>query len=150
VGELEDRVAIGDLVRAYASLIDRLDRERFASLWTDDAVLTVHRPDPSIDPVSVAGDALAEIPDRLAELWQRTFHLVSNHTVSLDGDTATGEAYCEAHHTQVIGGVHVCHVMTIRYDDDYRRTAAGWRFAGREVNILWTRNQTINGPIAPR
>jgi ketosteroid isomerase-like protein len=147
---LEDRAAIGDLVRAYASSLDRLDEEWFATLWTDDAVATVYRPEPGAERVPLSGADLMAIPRRLAELWERTFHVVTNHTVRVDGDTASGEVYCIAHHARAAGRVHVNHTMTIRYDDEYRRVMDEWRFARREIYILWTRDETITGPIARR
>ena len=34
-------------------------------------------------------------------------------------------------------------VLTICYLDAYARTADGWRFARREVQILWTREHPL-------
>lgn len=42
-------------------------------------------------------------------------------------------AYCEAHHRSA----GTDRVLFIRYDDEYVRTAAGWRFAPRTVAIRW-------------
>ena len=73
-----------------------------------------------------------------------TYHLVGNHTVAIDGDEATGEAYCVAHHLMPHDeGGHVDHVMYIRYLDRYRRTDVGWRFAERETFVDWTADQLV-------
>jgi ketosteroid isomerase-like protein len=144
-----DKLALRDLVEAYASAVDRLDATLFQSLWTDDAVLCVHFPD-GREPVELTGEAIAGVPARLDDLWQRTFHLVANHRVTLEGDEALGELYCVAHHVRGAGRVSVDHEMTIRYDDVYRRVGGEWRFARRDVVMLWTHDRTITGPIAAR
>ncbi len=42
-------------------------------------------------------DELGTIPRRIAR-YDKTFHFVGNHHCVLDGDKATGEVYCTAHH----------------------------------------------------
>jgi hypothetical protein len=64
-------------------------------------------------------------------------HVVSNHRVEVDGDRASGVVYCLAHHNTVCDGVPHNLVMTIRYHDRYRRTAAGWRFEHRKIVRFW-------------
>jgi hypothetical protein len=144
-----DRLALRALVDSYASAVDRLDAGLFASLWTDDAVLSVHFPD-GRPPVELRGDDIRGVPQRLDDLWQRTFHLLANHLVRLDGDRAAGEAYCVAQHVTDTGRVAYDHEMTIRYDDVYRRQDGVWRFERREVHMLWTHDRTITGPVAAR
>jgi ketosteroid isomerase-like protein len=141
-----DRSELRDLVFGYARAADRGDRSALEALFLPDATLTVRRP--GADPHTYEGAAaLGEIVPRLGR-YARTFHLVANHWCEVSGATATGEAYCEAHHVRLDDGAAVDVVLTISYVDAYARTEAGWRFASREVQILWTRELPLaSGPL---
>ena len=67
-------------------------------------------------------------------------HFVGNHRVELDGDAATGDTYCIAHHLTGKDD----YVMHIRYEDTYVRTSAGWRIQTRDLHLLWTANLPVN------
>jgi hypothetical protein len=140
--QLADRVELRDLVDGYARAADRGDRVAFEALFLPDASLTVRRPGSEPHTYEGAGH-IGEIVPRLGR-YARTFHLVANHWCSVSGAKATGEAYCEAHHVRVdvAGAVDV--VLTIRYVDTYARATEGWRFASREVQILWTREVPLS------
>src|SRR3989337_4740 len=90
-----DSVALRHLVDSYAAGCDRRDIDILRSCFAEGAVLTVHRPD---GPSSMtAPDDLERIPTGLGR-YDQTFHFVGNHRVELDGDEATGDVYCIAHH----------------------------------------------------
>jgi SnoaL-like domain len=153
--EVADRLALQDLVIAYASAADRRDVAGFTALFLPDATLTARRGDGEAS--AYAGtERLAEVPQRLSR-YHQTFHVVTNHRCEIDGDTATGEAVCQAHHltTGRSGRVESDPIesddgrtrdlmLAIRYTDAYQRTTGGWRFATRDVHILWT----SEGPVA--
>ena len=142
--EVADRLALHDLVVAYASTADRRDVAAFAALFLPDATLTARRGNG--EPGIYTGtERLAEIPERLGR-YTETFHVVTNHVCQVDGDTAHGEAACRAHHVSVTDGGATDLVLTIRYRDTYQRTDAGWRFATRDVHILWTSEEPVTLP----
>ena len=85
---------------------------------------------------------LAEIPERLGR-YRHTFHDIGHHTCVITGDRATGEAGCRAHHVIEGAGGATDLVLTIRYSDVYARTPEGWRFATREVHIVWTSEEPV-------
>jgi len=155
-----DRLELRELVDAYARAADRRDRVAFESLFLADATLTVTRPDADAHTYEGAA-AIGQIVPNLAR-YTRTFHLVANHWTSVRGSRATGEAYCQAHH--VLGDRRpavpkqggddprapspVDVVLNIRYLDAYSRSHDGWRFASREVQILWTTELPLaSGPL---
>ncbi len=143
-----DRIELRDLVDGYARAADRGDRAALEALFLPDATLTVRRPGAEPHTYEGAG-ALGEIVPRLGR-YARTFHFVANHWCSVNGAEATGEAYCEAHHVRVDGSSATDVVLTICYLDAYARTADGWRFARREVQILWTREHGLSSFSARR
>jgi uncharacterized protein (TIGR02246 family) len=135
--ELADRIAIRELVEAYAHAVDRADSEAFAALFVDDATLATYEPSGSERTRYTGRPEIASIPDRLRE-YDFTVHIVSSLDVQVAGDEAAGEAYCQAHHVRGADD----HLLVIRYVDRYRRDDK-WRFASREVRVLWTEARAV-------
>jgi hypothetical protein len=140
---LEDRVALRDLVEAYARCADRIDGEGLAALFMPEGVLRIVRRGVEETPAERVGrDEIASAIKRL-DRYVATFHFVGNHYVTVDGDEATGEAYCVAHHLLGESGSQIDHVMMIRYQDQYRRQPDGWKLAVRELRVDWTEERTV-------
>ncbi|MDX6739867.1 nuclear transport factor 2 family protein [Actinocorallia sp. A-T 12471] len=67
----------------------------------------------------------------------RCQHLVANHEVVVDGDTATSRCQYQSHYlTQTSAGAQVEDVGGM-YVDSLRRTPDGWRIAKRVVRTNW-------------
>ncbi len=68
-----------------------------------------------------------------------TMHFNGPSTVSLDGDRATGESYCLAHHLSVgDDGQRTMMIASIRYLDGFVRQGGQWLFAERRLMVNWT------------
>jgi hypothetical protein len=145
---IADRLELRDLVDGYARAADRGDRVALEALFVPDATLTVLRP--GREPHTYSGPtSIGQIVPNL-QRYARTFHLVANYWCSFGGGRASGEVYCEAHHVLVDAerGTATDVVLAIRYVDGYVRTHDGWRFASREVHILWTSELPVSsGPV---
>ena len=80
-------------------------------------------------------------------------HLVGNHEVKVDGDTATHRCYLQAQHVRrdATGGPN--YIVAGRYEDRLERTTAGWRIAHRNLVVMWTQgNLAVVAPqqsVAP-
>src|SRR5260221_12273772 len=103
--EAADRLAIGELVEAYAHCADRRDAKGQMALFTEDTHFVVYMnakdPKPWMD--LHARDALAPVFADLNK-YDATTHFVGQSTIfPLTADQATGEAYCLAHHVTVNG-----------------------------------------------
>jgi hypothetical protein len=144
VTEATDTLALQSLVASYARHADRREPELVAALFEPDGVLRmVRRGDDGAPAESRGHRQIASVVGRLRQ-FPVTYHIVGNQTVAIDGDDATGEAYCVAHHlARRDGGGHVDHVMHIRYLDRYHRTDDGWRFVERETFVDWTVDQVV-------
>jgi hypothetical protein len=116
--EISDILEIRDLAYQYAQAVDRHDSEAFAGAFLDNGVLC------GSGYLSEGREQLLRVPQFTAKRWLKTFHAVHNHRIAVDGDKATGEVYCIAHHfREVEGSGHTDHVMVIRYLDDYVPTS---------------------------
>ena len=137
--EAADRVAIRELVDAYAHCADRRDAEGQKSLFTDDTHFVVHMEGQGSEPTQVLDgrEALAPVFDDLNR-YEATMHVNGQSTVVLDGDRATGESYCIAHHLFTDGGERKLMVAWLRYGDTFVKVDDGWLFAERNLYVDWT------------
>src|ERR1700759_2992580 len=97
--EQADRLAIRELIDAYAHCADRRDADGQKSLFTDDTHFVVYMEGQGSEPTQVLDgrDALTPVFAALND-YQATMHFNGQSTIALDGDRATGESYCIAHH----------------------------------------------------
>jgi SnoaL-like protein len=70
--------------------------------------------------------------------YQATMHFNGQSTIALDGDRATGESYCIAHHLFTKDGERKLMVAWLRYGDTFARVDGSWRFAERNLYVDWT------------
>lgn len=138
--EVGDRQELRGLVDRYAQCADRRDRPGFAAGFTVDGVLVVG------GGREIKGrEAIGNVLEHLEMTYLRTMHFVGNHVVDLEGDGATGETYCIAHHIYSDSGFERDTSMFIRYQDTYARTADGWKISRRELNIAWQEDRPVIG-----
>ena len=84
------------------------------------------------EPLDVVGD----VAD--GKTQYPTMHFNGQSTVSLDGDRATGESYCLAHHLKAgEDGQRTLMVASIRYLDEFVKLDGQWFFAERRLMVNW-------------
>jgi ketosteroid isomerase-like protein len=140
----DDVAELRHLVEAYAAAADAGDGPAFGALFLPEARLTTWPPDGSPGSPRYGVEHISAIPAVLAKRYDRTDHRLVDVHVVVSGDrrTALGNVDCEAHH--VSGAVDK--VMTIRYEDAYRRDDAGrWRFVTRDVRV----QAVVEAPVDP-
>ena len=146
--ELEDRLALADLVNAYATAADSRDYDAFHSNYAPISSVTIYYPDgsksESLDNDAFKGGRVFNDPPP----FLRTMHVMTNHRCEITGDTATGSCYCIAHHISQGDGHENNLVAHLRYEDDYVRTAEGWKFRSRVLRILFIENRPC-APLSP-
>ena len=70
--------------------------------------------------------------------YQATMHFNGQSTITLDGDRATGESYCIAHHLFTEDGERKLMVAWLRYRDTFVKVDSTWLFAERNLYVDWT------------
>jgi hypothetical protein len=103
--EAADRLAIRELVEAYAHCADRRDAKGQMALFTPDThfVVYMNAKDPTPSQELHTREALAPVFDDLNK-YAATMHFVGQSTIlTLTNAGATGEAYTLAHHLTVDG-----------------------------------------------
>jgi ketosteroid isomerase-like protein len=143
--EAADRLAIRTLVDAYAHCADRRDAAGQMALFTEDTRFIVFMDSRNPEPTQRIGRRadLAPVFENL-RTYEATTHFNGQSTVMLDGDRATGESYCLAHHVQVAGGKRSLMVASIRYLDSFTKTNSRWLFSERKLMVDWIETRSMN------
>ena len=145
-GEAADRLAIRELVEAYAHCADRRDANGQMSLFTADTHFVVFMNAKDSKPTWElrSRDALAPVFADL-DKYDATTHFVGQSTIfSLTNDKAIGEAYCLAHHVTVAEGKRRLMIASLRYLDSFVKQGDGWLFAERQLFVDWTEERAIS------
>lgn len=138
--EAADRLAIRELVDAYAHCADRRDAKGQMALFTEDTRFLVFMDATATEPTQElhGRQSLAPVFDNL-NTYAATMHFNGQSTVSLDEDQATGESYCLAHHLSVgEDGQRTMMIASIRYLDEFVKQDRQWLFAERRLMVNWT------------
>jgi hypothetical protein len=77
--------------------------------------------------------------------YEVTMHFNEQSTVTLDGDRATGETYCIAHHVFRTDGERQIMIAYLRYLDTFVKGPGGWRFGERRLYLEFSDTRTLAG-----
>ena len=136
VTELEDRLAIIELVSRLSLAIDAKDWDGMGQLFTE----TVYHDRTSL----TGGDPYTAPVAQFVEGWRQTLqaldavhHQITNHVISLDGDEATCTANMMG--THVLANASGGPIWTVggRHVYELKRTEGGWRISGLTFNLQW-------------
>jgi ketosteroid isomerase-like protein len=144
--EAADRLAIRELVEAYAHCADRRDAKGQMSLFTADThfVVYMNAKDPTPSQELHSREALAPVFADLNQ-YATTMHFVGQSTIfSLNGDRAIGEAYCIALHLTVEGEKRGLMVAYLRYLDTFAKIDGAWLFAERLLYVDWLEERALS------
>lgn len=135
-----DQTQIRSLVHRYCDALCKRNREAWIATFAEDGVWNTGRGE-------VAGHvALSDAFARIMELFQHVLQLTHNGEVNVDGDAAHGRWYITEY------GLTAKQRRTFyiaHYDDDYRRTADGWRFQRRIATWLYHGEPDLRGTFGP-
>ena len=144
--EAADRLAIRELVEAYAHCADRRNAKGQLALFTADThfVVYMNAKDPTPSQELHSRDELAPVFADLNK-YDATTHFVGQSTIfTLTANRATGEAYCLAHHVTVDGGKRRLMLASLRYLDTFAKTDGAWLFAERRLYVDWIEERALS------
>ncbi len=125
--EISDRLEIQQLITDYCTAVDTREFEKLLDIFTPDAV---------IDYSAVGGTVgtPAEVVPWLREnlaIFSDYFHLVGNHSIRVDGDTAASTSTCFNPMVFASTTPQAMMIVGVWYHDTFVRTEDGWRMSGR-------------------
>ena len=143
--EAADRLAIRELVEAYAYCADRRDAAGQMALFTPDTHFVVYMD--AKDPApSQELHSRAELAPVFADLnqYHATMHFLGQSTITeLAADRAKGVAYCLAHHLTVTEGARRLMIAALRYQDSFVKADGAWLFAERLLYVDWIEERAL-------
>jgi ketosteroid isomerase-like protein len=133
-----ERLALSELVHRYAAGVDDRDFSTVVDLFTDDATLTTPDPPRTLEP-ALLHRGRADIGQAVGSVasTERTVHAIigETYTAATEPTRASGRITCAAHHFTRADDQITDVAWYLRYDDEYVRTEAGWRFFSRALTI---------------
>ncbi|HYR82604.1 MAG TPA: nuclear transport factor 2 family protein [Terriglobia bacterium] len=144
--EAADRLAIRELVEAYAHFADRRDAKGQMALFSKDThfVVYMNAKDPTPSQELHSREALAPVFAELNQ-YETTTHFVGQSTIfTLTDERAIGEAYCLAHHVTVDGDKRRLMVASLRYLDTFVKVDGTWLFAERLLYVDWLEHRALS------
>jgi hypothetical protein len=144
--EAADRLAIRELIEAYAHCADRREAHNQMALFTVDTHYVVYMnandPKPSMELHS--REALAPVFADLNQ-YAATMHLLGQSTIlTLTPDRATVEVYCMPHHLIVNGKNRHLMIAALRYYDTCVKIEGSWLFAERLLYVDWQEQRAMS------
>ena len=144
--EAADRLAIRELVEAYAHCADRRDAKGQMALFTADThfVVYMNAKDPTPAQELHSREALAPVFADLNQ-YDATTHFVGQSTIfTLEANRGKGEAYCLAHHVFMKDEKRRLMLASLRYLDTFAKTDGAWLFAERLLYVDWLEERNLS------
>jgi hypothetical protein len=144
--EAADRLAIRELVEAYAHCADRRDAKGQMALFTPDAhfVVYMNAKDSMPSQELHSQEKLAPVFADLNK-YAATMHFLGQTTIlTLTRDRGTGETYCMPHHLTVDGENRRLMIAALRYMDIFAKTDGAWLFAERRLYVDWLEERKLS------
>jgi hypothetical protein len=142
--EAADRLAIRELIDAYAHCADRREAEGQKALFTEDTHFLVYMNGVSAEPTEDLNGREQLTPVFAAlKQYEVTMHFNGQSTMSLNGEQATGETYCIAHHVFSADGERKIMLAYLRYLDSFVKQGGTWLFAERNLYLEFSDTRTL-------
>jgi ketosteroid isomerase-like protein len=144
--EAADRLAIRELVEAYAHCADRRDAKGQMSLFTEDAhfVVFMNAKDPTPSMELHSREALGPVFADLNQ-YAATMHFLGQTTIlTLSNDLGAGETYCMPHHLTIDGKSRRLMIAALRYTDTFVKMDGAWLFAERKLYVDWMEQRELS------
>jgi SnoaL-like domain len=144
--EAADRLAIRELIDAYAHCADRRDAEGQKALFTADTHFLVYMNGAGTEPTEDlhGSEQLTPVFAALKQ-YAVTMHFNGQSTVTLDGERATGETYCIAHHVFGAENARTIMLAYLRYLDTFVKQGGAWLFAERNLYLEFSDTRPLGG-----
>jgi hypothetical protein len=144
--EAADRLAIRELVEAYAHCADRRDAKGQMALFTADThfVVYMNAKDPNPSQELRSREQLAPVFADLNK-YAATMHFLGQTTIlTLTSNRGTGETYCMPHHLTIEGKNRRLMIAALRYYDTFVKMDGTWLFAERLLYVDWIEERELS------
>jgi len=134
--ELEDRIAIKEIVDTFSNLADIKNFGALVHLLTEDAEVDFYLGDTLLG----SWKGRAEFEKALSSFssnFEATYHFNGQQVIEVEGDNASSQHYCLAMQIALAGPKKTLTTNGVIYRDTYVRRADGWKIAKRISRFTW-------------
>ena len=135
--EIAQRLALRELVDTYSNQADEKDIVAQIPLFTADAHINVMMEGKEVFDLNGQQQILDAFRGYL-EQFSVVYHINGQQTVTINGDAATGIAYCQVVLIKEENGQRIMQTSGVRYHDRYVFQNGKWLIAERLSNFMWT------------
>jgi hypothetical protein len=136
VSEIEDRIALKELVDTFSILADKKDVKAQTLLFTANGTVETLRGGVVVAKLS----GRKEMEDRFGAFlknFETVYHFNGQQTVTFSGDKASGVSYCMVTLIGLEGGKKMKTTIGVYYQDEYVRENGRWLIAKRRSVFDW-------------
>lgn len=136
INEIEDRMAIKNVVDTFSILADHKDITKQVLLFTENATVTSNVNGKAGTPLAgrkQIGDAFTSF----LNLFETIYHINGQQTVTLNGNKASGISYCTVTLIGTQNGKKIKTTMGVYYNDEFVKENGHWLIAQRTSNFTW-------------
>lgn len=136
IADIEDRIAIKNVVDTFSVLADRKDIDKQILLFTEGATVTSvvnGQPGMALSGRKQIGDAFRQF----LNLFETVYHINGQQTLTINGDNASGISYCLVTLIGNQNGKKMKTTMGVYYNDEFVKQNGHWLIAKRTSNFTW-------------
>ena len=142
IGEIEDRLALKELVDTFSTLSDRKEVRAQTQLFTPNAIVETYRGGALVTKLTGRKE-MEDAFGRFLNLFEIVYHINGQQTVTLNGDRATGVSYCMVTLVGTENGKKMITAIGVFYNDEYVRENKRWLISKRVSNFHWEEKREL-------
>ena len=139
---IQDRMALKHLVDTFSNLADTKDVDRQVLLFTENATVESYRGGTRTSKLT-GREEIGTAFRNFLDLFDTVYHLNGQQTVEIDGNSATGTAYClvvliDEQDDRTVKTTH-----GVTYRDHYLKQGGEWLIARRKSYFEWSSTEEL-------
>ena len=134
--EIEDKMAIKELVDVFSILADKKDGMAQMALFTKDATVETYIGD-KLATALKGQQQIGETFEAFLKNFETVYHINGQQVVTLNGDKASGTSYCLTVLISDNDGEKTKQTIGVRYNDEFVRQDGKWLISARKSEFMW-------------
>ena len=139
---IENRIALKELVDTFSILADNKDTDAQTFLFTEDAQV-YNYDEGKLTTILKGREEIGKAFRDYLELFETVYHINGQQTVNIDGDKADGISYCQVVLVRTENGEKVALIRGVYYNDEYTNINGKWLISKRTSNFVWNDSRII-------
>ena len=139
---IEDKIALKELVDTFSNLADKKDTKAQVELFTPSASVVTFVGASEVSNLTGREKMEAAFAAFLKN-FDTVYHFNGQHVATINGDSATGTLYCLVTLVGSENGKRMKTTIGVIYNDEYIRQGGRWMISKRTSNFTWQDKQLI-------